>query len=227
MPDLSFAGQSKSADRLFLLMAVLAIGCAGLLTVASPESRHPVLGGLTLLPVTMVCAVLGWFLLRPIYWRGLGLIRVEGVGMRHFAGLLMLGAVLAVPAIAIDLVWRFPQDMNLAMPEALAFYPAIALVAEVLFHLFPLSLFCLLAPKATPVWLLLMPVVFVEPVFQMLVNTGPRLQSWLVFASVSLVSASQLWVFWRFGFVAMMGLRISFYLFWHVLWGAMRLSLLF
>jgi hypothetical protein len=74
---------------------------------------------------------------------------------------------------------------------------------------------------------LLVPVIFVEPSFQMLFAAGSMLQAVLVFCNVSLVSATGLWLFQRYGFAAMMGLRIAFYFFWHILWGTARLSILF
>ncbi len=70
-------------------------------------------------------------------------------------------------------------------------------------------------------------VFFVEPLFQMVFSAEHGLQTVLVFGSVSSFSAFQLWLFKRFGFGAMMVLRLAFYLFWHVIWGTVRLLWLF
>ena len=49
----------------------------------------------------------------------------------------------------------------------------------------------------------------------------------LVVGNVALVSAVQLWLLRSYGFLAMIGLRLAFYFFWHILWGTARLDLLF
>ena len=50
-----------------------------------------------------------------------------------------------------------------------------------------------------------------------------------VFSALHLVvfGVAQVWVFWRFGFVWMLGFRLFHYALWHVAWGVARLPLLF
>lgn len=43
-------------------------------------------------------------------------------------------------AVAADFAIRFPAGMNVAFPQSLAFYPAMAFVAEVAFHVVPLGI---------------------------------------------------------------------------------------
>jgi len=210
--------------RGYLVTAGLCCASAAVLAALPGTGVLPVLGTVPLLPVTLISAFAGAVLLHV-----LGNLAPLGPAYRgrHIAQLLALGAVLALPPIAIDLAMPFPRGMNLPLPGALFFYLAIALVAEVVFHLVPLAaLNALLPRRVSRLWLFL-PVVFVEPLFQAMVTDGPALQSWLVIGNVSLISATQLWLFRRYGFVAMIGVRLAFYLFWHILWGALRLPLLF
>ena len=210
-----------------LAIATLAIGCAAVLVLFFDTGALPVIGVLPLLPMTALSGLAAFPLVAFLYRRGTGGLHAVPVTLRGLALLVGAGAVLAVPPIAIDLFTRFPRDINVAWPEAVFFYTAIALVAEVQFHLVPLAILTALAPKRIPsVWLLL-PVIFIEPVAQVMLGAGPVFQMTLVFMNVGLVSAVQLWLFRRYGFAAMFGLRIAFYLFWHVVWGEIRLSLLF
>lgn len=138
-----------------------------------------------------------------------------------------LGAILAVPPIIIDIAIPFPRDINVLPPKSILFYPAIALVAEVVLHLVPLALLAVVITRRKVSAWMFVPVVLVEPALQAFSSYETGLQAWLVFGNVSLISAAQIWVFMRYGFGAMFGLRLAFYLFWHVMWGFLRLHLLF
>ncbi len=45
----------------------------------------------------------------------------------------------AAVAIGADLVLRYPEDINVAMPDALRFYPAIAVFVEIALHAVPVA----------------------------------------------------------------------------------------
>ena len=218
---------TSALTRTYLGMAAIALSCASLFTVLSDIAFLPVLGTYPLLPTTVIAALSGYPLLNVILRVGIRPTAERDFNLLDFAVLVGLGALLAVPPIAIDLIWGFPHDMNVPVPQALLFYPAIGFVAEVVFHLLPLAiLVACLRRWVSPNWLLV-PVIFVEPLFQMAFSAELDLQAFLVFGNVCLVSAVQIWLFRRFGFGAMIALRMVFYLFWHVLWGTVRLSLLF
>jgi len=51
-----------------------------------------------------------------------------------------LATFLAIPVILVDLTVGFPRDLNIPAPRSLLFYPAMAFVAEVVFHAIPLGL---------------------------------------------------------------------------------------
>ncbi len=153
-------------------------------------------------------------------WRGIGLSAACAVA---------LGAV----AIIADIVIRYPRDLNVPLPQALAFYPAIGLVAEVVFHLLPLAL---LLPvlhlsrmgEERAAWLALLATAAFEPTFQAVIGStgsfGGDLYTWL---QVFVISVLQLYLFRRYGFVSMYAFRLVYYACWHIAWGALRLHLLF
>lgn len=221
------AATALSQQSGYLLAAAVAIACATCLEVFATPGQRPVIGNLSLLPLVLFAALVGLPMVKLLIKRGVSPDRPLQATITGTASILLLGGILALPPIAIDLATGFPQGMNSPLSDGLFFYPGIALVAEVAFHLLPLALLALLfsGPKAQQ-WLI-WPVILVEPVFQLLFLSGSALMSILVLGNVALVSAVQLWLFRRYGFLAMFGLRLAFYLFWHILWGAARLVLLF
>ena len=220
-PSERFPGQHRG----YLNLAAAACLCASLFAWTNPGTPLPGLGTLPLLPVVLCAALMGLPLMVLVRRRIDSQVRpVRG---RHLLSLVGLAALLTLPPVAIDLMIPFPRDMNVPLPGALLFYPAIALVAEVLFHLIPLAALSLgrLARVSSP-WVFL-PAVLAEPAFQAGLSAGTGLQAWLVLGNVGLISAVQVWLFVRFGFAAMIGLRLIYYLFWHVLWGTLRIPVLF
>ena len=138
--------------------------------------------------------------------------------------------VLAAAAIGADLVLRFPEDTNVAVPDALRFYPAIAVFVESTLHVVPIAVLVALlgAPTGLDVtfWRIAIPVALVEAVLQAAYATSIGTS---IFSAVHLTvfGVVQVWMFWRFGFAWMLGFRLGYYALWHVVWGAVRLELLF
>jgi hypothetical protein len=147
----------------------------------------------------------------------------------------VLATVLAVAIVVGDFVMRYPQDMNVPAPQALLFYPAVGFVAEIIFLVLPLAL-VLLALKPLVgrlgmervVWLGILLVAVLEPTFQVLFEgkafTWAAAFTWI---HVFLIAFLQLWVFRRFDFMTMYSFRLFYYAYWHILWGVIRLEVLF
>jgi hypothetical protein len=147
----------------------------------------------------------------------------------------VLATVLAVAIVVADLFMRYPQDTNVPAPQSLLFYPAVGFVAEILFHVLPLALLLLALKPLVPrlgmervVWLGILLVAVLEPTFQVLFKgdafTWRAAYTWI---HVFLIAFLQLCVFRRFDFVTMYSLRLFYYAYWHVLWGVIRLEVLF
>ena len=137
---------------------------------------------------------------------------------------------LAAAAIGADLVLRYPEDTNVAMPDALRFYPAIAVFVEIVLHAVPIA--ALVAVLGMPTgldatfWRVAIPVALIEAAVQAVYATTLPTS---LFSAVHLLvfGVVQVWIFWRFGFMWMLGFRLAYYLLWHVAWGVARLELLF
>jgi hypothetical protein len=117
------------------------------------------------------------------------------------------------------------------------FYPAIAFVAESVFHVLPLTLLLGAAWAVTgrrpgPPLVVggLALLALVEPAFQtgLGLRRGP-LSGLALFTAIHVlaINAAQLWLLRRYGFLPMIWLRWIYYLVWHVAWGHWRLAWLF
>lgn len=150
---------------------------------------------------------------------------------------LALAAVFALITVLIDLKFVLPEDINVPFPESLLYYPSMGLAAEVLFHLLPITLILFALTSRfrdtdlkRSIWIGILAVAFVEPLFQIVVGLSEPQPLW---TSISLglnlyfFSLSQLRVFERYGFIWMYAMRLVYYVLWHLVWGFYRLDLLF
>jgi hypothetical protein len=176
-----------------------------------------------LLPVVAVASL--WLLQQR---SGLHFL-AEGRAGRGIALAALLATLFAVPPIVVDHVWGLARGTGVSLPEALAFYPVMAFVAETAFHLTPLAILIGLAgmrgqANATvrSLWPFLIAVALIEPAFQTWLRLpleGPALAAGFVALHVLVFNLTQLWLFVRYGFAAMFAMRIVFYVWWHIAWG--------
>lgn len=135
------------------------------------------------------------------------------------------GAGFALPTIILDIALPFPRGINAPLPDALAFYPAIGVVAETVFHLVPFALLSFLVPNRPG--LAILGCALVEPVFQVALGGGLDLRNALMAAVLFGFGLAQMQALRRHGFAGAFALRMGYYAVWHILWGAARLPLLF
>jgi hypothetical protein len=146
-----------------------------------------------------------------------------------------LGATLfGIEVVVADLIIRFPANINVPLPQALLFYPVMAGVAEVSFHALPLALLLIgLRPLGkkldadTLVWFCILLVSLPEPIYQMGMGLSAKPFSWTdvyVGLHVFTFNLLQLYVFRRYDFVSMYSFRLIYYVYWHIIWGYLRLQ---
>lgn len=166
------------------------------------------------------------------YLRGSSGFAIVGAGGAKDAVSIIAWAVplLAIVAIGADLVLRFDEDANVALPDALRFYPAIAVFVELVLHAVPIAVLVAILGMPTGLdasfWRIAIPVALIEAVLQVVYATSIGTS---VFSAIHLMvfGVAQVWMFWRFGFIWMLGFRLAYYSLWHVVWGAARLELVF
>jgi len=175
-----------------------------------------------------------------LFLRSRGWFEIRRGGSSDAEGLRVAAAVagvLTIPVIFVDVLGGFPQGINVRLPGALAFYPVIALVAEMVFHVLPLAVLLaalgpLLRPRvgeARTVWVAMLLVSAIEPVFQVMAARGES-PTWAVaYVGLHLTAFNllALTIFRRYDFLTLCAFRVVYYLGWHILWGWARLRLLF
>jgi len=237
----------------FIWYAALAITLVGATVILGPDLADDFgrfFGGPNPIAVVAGAGILGAGCLALL--GSVGGFRVAGSGVpeaadrpptgtlrrRSVRGLVLsaLGALIfGTGVIGADLLLRYPRDLNIPVPEAFLFYPVVGLVAEVAFHLVPLAavlglaalIRCPVTSRTAP-GIAMAAAVVAEPTFQ-IVFDGSSL-TWLdayTWVHVLAISAAQVWVFRRFGFMTMYAFRLMYYAVWHIAWGTIRLELLF
>lgn len=215
----------------FWVLAALALVLS---IVVENESFERFYGPISPVVVAVVVAVVGAISLRVLWSRGW--LRS---GPRSAAGVwraAVAGMAFAMVAVGFDSLIHFPEDMNVAWPRSVLFYPAIAFVVEVVFHIAPLAaLIVALGWRFTGqndtrrIWITMAVIAGSEAVFQTLDALGgqDRRLAFFVAPQLAVVGVYQLVTFRRHGLGALMSFRLGYYLVWHIIWGHIRLSVLF
>ena len=231
------ASRERPQYRVIVGLAVGVVGLATILQSSDPLIFPRFIGRTHPLIAVPLVSALGIVLLSWLLRRGWFTIYKR----EHHKWLwrcLALGALFALVTVALDLKVVFPADINVALPAALLFYPAIGFVVEIVFHVLPLSalLFALSAmpriishQRATVMAIVI--VSLVEPVFQTIpMAASHHYPVWaVVFLGLylSAFNGFQLLIFRRYDFLTMYAARLGYCLVWHIVWGQLRLQILF
>ena len=220
----------------FLSLSLVIAILTGVLYNRNAPIFQPFFGRINPLLAILVIVLLGTILSTSLLSRGWFIIYKAG----EFKGLLVaacLAGLLGLGIILVDLIAVFPADVNRPFPDSLFFYPIFGFVVEVIFHMLPLALLLFLMTsifkgidfdKAALLCILI--VAFLEPIFQTILGFSRPYPSWVtvyVFMNIFLINLLQLLIFKRYDFVSMYSFRLVYYLIWHIVWGYVRLKLLF
>lgn len=231
------SGKQSSQLTIFIILGNLAILLAA---IACLNHRNlftrffgPVRPELVVLFAASIGLVLFWMLMRGTPFCILQQNPAKGI-LRSVLIALPFGAVIAV----IDFFAPFPANINLPFPVALLMYPSLGFVAEILFHILPLTLlvlllksFCKRTGLEKIMTLSILITAFLESIYHMVNMSGTvQFSNWillLVGFHILLISLCQLLIFRRYDFISMYTFRMAYYLVWHVAWGTFRLTILF
>ena len=191
--------------------------------------------GIGLLGATLLYFLLtrdGFLTVRPEVAPGLW----RAAGLASLFGLLIIG---------VDSAMVHPADMNVPFPQSVLFYPVTGLMVEILFHLLPLAALLTVVPtiarrqrSETTTQISLLLVALLEPAFQTwaAVTERPIVGAPSSYAAPTVaydslhifaINVCQLHMFRRYDFVSMYAFRLVYYAIWHVVWGHIRLGVLF
>ncbi|WP_411965125.1 hypothetical protein [Haloferax sp. YSMS24] len=229
--------ETRRQTLLFGLLSGVVIVFTGLLTRLSPQVFAPYFGELPPVAVMLGIVALGGVVVSFFLTRGWFVVFEPGDVRRR--ALLVAGppTLLATGMALVDSVAVLPEDINVAVPLSLLFYPTIAVVVEVLFHLLPLAVAFVVvsslgdgAERPELVWGVILVVALLEPLFQLQLGFPRAIPRWAtayVAANVFVINVVQLYLFTRYDFLTMYAFRLVYYLWWHIVWGTLRLQLLF
>jgi hypothetical protein len=130
--------------------------------------------------------------------------------------------------------FRLPEDINVRLPWSLMFYPVMGYVVEVVFHALPLTmLLAVLGPLFKNlnmpglIWVCILAVSLLEPIFQIGIGQPLSFTQAYIGLHIFAINFLQLYVFRRYDFVSMYSFRLFYYMYWHIIWGYLRLQWLF
>lgn len=181
---------------------------------------------------TVVVATLGFFGLEITVRRSWVPSETGVVG--GWAKAALIGGLLPIPVIVVDWFGGFGPEINARAPDSLLFYPSVALLAEFAFHVAPLAVAAVVADLRGAVARAaeaagLLVATSIEPILQVVWGTGHS--PWWANAYVGLhllvFNVVGLYLLRRYGFMRVYLYRVSYYSVWHILWGHVRLGLLF
>lgn len=232
--------QTPSNDRLrYLALAVLslaAVGSTGILSLSQGHFFQPYFGPLHPMLAIILLSVLGVVSLRFLSSRGWFEIYSSRESLRGLVLSVAFATLFAASVILVDLSIVFPY-YHVPAPQSLLFYPAMAYAAEICFHVLPLSLLlvCLgplfktLDPNKL-VWFCILLASFLEPIFHLRAGFSEKslsLPEIYVGLHVFAFNLLQLYIFRGYDFVSMYAFRLVYYIQWHIVWGSVRLHVLF
>ncbi|MHA2131596.1 MAG: hypothetical protein ACW99L_16645 [Promethearchaeota archaeon] len=149
----------------------------------------------------------------------------------------ILAPLLTLNVIFIDLNFGYSEDINILLPQSLLYYPTMGFIIEILFHSLPLFLLLFFLTNRNKktlsvfkIWSPIIIVSLIEPIFQIILGHPIEFPLWIIIffgSHLFIFNLIQLVMFKQYGFFAMFLFRMGYYLFWHIIWGYLRLVLIF
>ena len=227
--------QHDGQFRIFLAVSLSILVLTGILTVRDRTTYSGFFGSINPLLVVTFIIITGHLLMARLLATTTLRIYTEASKVRLLF-IVVIPLVLCVGIVWVDAQGVFPQHLNVAFPHSLLFYPSMAYVVEILFHILPLTLVVVIINvvfrpriQTTTMLISMLVVALIEPIFQIL-NFGREYPAWaIVYVGVNIlvINCLQLWLFVKYDFVSMYAFRLMYYLLWHIIWGVLRLRWLF
>ncbi len=223
--------------QVFIGLSIVVLVLTGIGYFSNKLLFQQFFGEINPLIVCIFIIVLGFTLLSFLLSKSWFVIYKKGnlKGLFYSSG---LAALFGLIVILVDFSTRFyPADINILFPDSLLYYPAMGFFAEIFFQVLPLTLILIiLTPLSKKInsnkimWVSIFVASLLEPIFQVMSLFSGQSPLWFAvfeFMRIFFVIFSQLTFFKRYDFVTMYWFRIVYYTFWHIVWGYIRLSLLF
>ncbi len=217
---------------IFLSISAIVLILTGILYLRDPEAYSGFFGRINPLLVVTCLIIIGCLLMQRFLSKT-SLKVCTKASKSRILFIVTLPLVLFAGMMWVDTMGVFSRDLNIAFPNSLLFYPSIAYVVEIIFHVLPLGL-CFfiitavfkLRDHSTALFISIPLVALIEPVFQIM-NFGMDYPVWAIIyvgVNILVINLAQLWLFVKYDFVSMYAFRLMYYLLWHIIWGVIRLQ---
>ena len=220
----------------FIILSMVILLFSGILYLSNPLSFQTYFGNLNPLIIIPLIITLGIVVFTYLFSCELYKI-YNKENLRGILYCFTIAPILTINVILIDLYFTYPEDINVLFPQSLMFYPTMAYVVEILFHLAALSVLLLFLTSVVKkvklekiIWICIVIVSFFEPIFQIIFGSSTEFPLWIHICfglHLYLFNFIQLSIFKRYDFLSMYLFRLVYYLFWHIIWGYIRLEILF
>ena len=228
--------RERSQYPVFIGLSIGIVVLTGILYFFDISLFRRFIGAINPLAASFLIVLLGFISLSFLLSKGwFTIYKKENLkGLFRRSSLAALFALITI--LVVDLNAPFPADINVFFPESLLFYPAIGFFVEILFHVLPLSILLIFLTSIFQnishekiIWICIFIVSLLEPVYQTIpmFSSGPLWAAVIVLLNLFLFNLSQLFIFKRYDFISMYSFRLAYYLIWHIVWGYLRLKLLF
>ena len=148
------------------------------------------------------------------------------------------GLVGGLGLVLWDIAFVLPRDLNVPFPHSVPFYFVGAFFVEVVQHLLPMLIWLGLVHRVllggrwpgTTYWVGAALIAWVEPLGQLGGGffEGYSRTFFVVAAAVTYaINLAQLALLRKSGFLAMLTYRLGLYFLWHIVWGTLRLTVLY
>lgn len=224
--------------RQYLAAAILslgAIGFTGILSLFPGNFFQPYFRNISPPVAVTIISILGIVSLGFLSSRGWFEMYSRRESLRGVVWSSAFATLFAVVIMLADLVVVFPYQ-HVPPPQSLLFYPTMAYVAEIVFHVLPLSVLLatlgsLLKGRDSTklVWFCIVLASCPEPIFQLSWRASEAtlgLTDVYVGLHVFVFNLLQIDIFRRYDFLSMFIFRLVYYLYWHIMWGFARQYLL-
>ena len=214
----------KAARDLPVYLICVAAACLalGYVEITAPEAGRRFFGAWPAWAVLLGLTPLGAAALVILNRRGARADQTRGpVPYRR---LLLMGSSFGLLPIGLDLVADpFPPDLHESWPSAPFYYAGMAVLAETALHLLPLAVLALIWPLGPGTWRMLccLAVATLEAALQVGISQTDATITIFIATYIVLFNLLQLSIFLRFGFLAMLSMRLGFYAIWHLAWGGL------
>ncbi|MFW9993951.1 MAG: hypothetical protein ACFFD4_18045 [Candidatus Odinarchaeota archaeon] len=240
---LLMAGMTESLSNerhqviIFVMLSFVMAGFAEAVYLTAPQLFQAYFGTANPLLMVVILALLGTAL--SVYFLSSGrfeLFNGEKHNLRGLVPYFGLAVLLAVLMITVDSIFMFPESISVLFPQSVLFYPVMGFVAEIVFHLIPLSLVLIISTLFSGkvdfskiFWPSILIISALEPIFQIwdLFGYFPPWAAAYVGIHIYVINIIGLSLFKRRDFLSMYSFRLVYYLFWHIAWGYLRLGILF